>query len=430
MVCKFDIARVKVLFLLSIFFLIFTSFANFVAASETDVNKKLSKYDEEILQSLKSNKISVTTDLEVIKEVLLEESSEDNPLIQTFNIDEKSQDDYVDQAKIQVQIFEEINQTELINVIINYDEINDIEITPPSELVTQFSKESHYKIPYSMIVSTPEHVSVYNFDRFYFNEYENVSMDDKINIIDYMTLNNLDEGLDLQFVEVDQPHTYLYPESDDSISIQCIACVGYNRVSTTNTDEWVNVVPVHAIKGVDTTLTISRNSNTSTSFQTRTIFKNGSAEVSGSRSISYGSQTTYPTRTGSSVSDEGRWARTQVRFANSLWRHPNGNEYRTKNATSWLGGTNWGSTTGGNGKSFSSVTGSEYLPGSSQRFSHSSTRTTSTGVNLTAYGVTAGISHTISNTSTISWLFSFKSGHGYNRYKVYNSPTINNLTAR
>ncbi|MCZ0704407.1 hypothetical protein J2T56_002776 [Natronobacillus azotifigens] len=249
--------------------------------------------------------------------------------------------------------------------------------------------------------------------------------------MDYITSNNLDEGLDFNFVESADPHLHLHPDNVDSVSTLCIACVGYYNAGTTRTTEWVNLVPVHAIKGVDVMLTVSSSSTTASNYQTRTAYKSGAAEVSGSSSISYGSKTTYPVRTGTTVSSNGVWARTQVEFLNTLWKHHNGNQYRTKRAHQWIGGTNWGaSIRGGNGVSFNSVSGSIYLPGSTHTREHISTRTNTTGVSLTAFGTTQFISHTIGSTRSITWDYTFKRGHGFKEYKLYNTPTINNLTAR
>ncbi|MCZ0704406.1 GTPase SAR1 family protein [Natronobacillus azotifigens] len=87
------------------------SFSNVLSASEVD-NKIELQAKEQILKSLEQYSTKITTDLEILEEVLEKEFtrfSENNTGTLNSRNKSMSKNEYIKKSKIQVQIFEEIN---------------------------------------------------------------------------------------------------------------------------------------------------------------------------------------------------------------------------------------------------------------------------------------------------------------------------------
>jgi hypothetical protein len=412
---KFRIASILLIVLL----VFFPAFQSLAVNEENNSGRKLNSVENKILQDLVTTSQNLKLDSNEVDNLLTKETVEMA----------KAQSA---KGKVQVQIFELINNTEVVNTIVkSVKELDSIVINAPADIAAENKDKSFYKVPYTVIISTPRHLGVFDFDQFYINDLTQMTEEEKFGVVDYITLNNLHKMYKVNFVKVENKHAHLENnKGGGDISTQCIACVDYTLKSSTPTTEWTNVAQVHAIKGVNTEFSLSTSASSTTSIQVKTVYKNGTVEVSGSSSVTYSRTENFPVRSATSLTASGRWAQTQIKYSKQVWGHPNGNEYTKKSATSFVGGQNWGGYVGGNGASFYNVSGSEFFPGGSTIIEHTSAKTNTTGVSLSAYGVTTSLSGTVNSSTGIKWKFIGLTGQGYAKYKIYNSPTVNNLTAR
>lgn len=103
-------------------------------------------------------------------------------------------------GKVRVQVFENITDTEVLHTIVDdIKDISSLEFKPPSELVEKYSDEKYYDIPYTIIISTPEHTGFYTFSRFYINDIKNIPNEELNSILEYNMLNNLDKPIQINF---------------------------------------------------------------------------------------------------------------------------------------------------------------------------------------------------------------------------------------
>ena len=237
----------------------------------------------------------------------------------------------------------------------------------------------------------------------------------------YLTLTDLE-------INYHENETEIEELKNGSVSIACIACVGYYPSTTTIEDKWTDVAEVHSITGVKTSFTLSSSHGSTTSIQVKSVFKNGTWEVSGSKSITFTDDSAFPALQNTSVNSLGRIAQTKIRYHKTIWEHPNGNSYTKVSANSALGGTNWGNSVGGNGASWYSVSGSEVMPGSAITKTQSTSNTYSKAASVSVYGGGVFLNNTTLSSSQNQWRFEFATGTGFGAYKIYG--VKHNLTAR
>lgn len=131
-----------------------------------------------------------------------------------------------------------------------------------------------------------------------------------------------------------------------------------------------------------------------------------------------------------SLTSNGKYAQTKIKYSKQKFKHPNGNQYTKITATNFIGGSNWGNSVGGNGKSFTSVGGTEYLPGGATTIEQESSVSFTGAVSFSVYGQSVSLTNTTASSTNNKWYFKFLTGQGYKQYKIYNKGTKNNLTAR
>ncbi|MGN1402343.1 MAG: hypothetical protein ACI4XL_12675 [Bacillus sp. (in: firmicutes)] len=331
--------------------------------------------------------------------------------------------------KICVQLFETINHTQVLSAVVDsIEEIQTLTFLPPPDLMNQYTEQASYKIPYSIVISTPNYTGTFDFDRYYLQDRASMEKESLLNIMEYNLLNNLDKPINMAFHKNEHPIKEL--KKDSTIKPDCIACIGYTWVRTDYETKWTNLAQVHSIKGVKTTFTLSRSKNAATSFQMKTAFKGGGVEGSGSTSLTISEKVTFPALQGSSINSLGKWAQAEVKYAKSIYRHPNGNEFTKISAYDFIGGSKWGSPVSGNGANFDNVSGSSYTAGTTTTIALSSSVTNSSSVALKVYASSVGLNNTTISTTDTDWLFEFLKGMGFKTYKVYNKGQRNNLTAK
>ncbi|QFT89117.1 hypothetical protein FIU87_10705 [Bacillus sp. THAF10] len=410
------------------------------AAKNTNIDKsEFTDRELAVLETLQGRTNSITVDDK--EDVKILDNNFFTDTVDSFTLKNKKvkmrdikQENAAPKNHLHVQVFENINNTEVLNTVVKkLKEINDFEIQAPPELVANNVGEAYYKIPYTIIISSPKYTGVFDFDRFYINDIDKMSEDEIKGIVEYNTINNLDKPMEFFFYEHEFKNNYLEMEPGE-FSVACIACVGgWNFISSNKTTAWTNVGEVNAIKGVDTTFTLSSNKTAKTSVQVKLVTPNLTQEASGSSSVTLSGTTTFPLVTSTLLTSNGKIAQTQIEYSRSIYRTISGNEHTKVTAQNFVGGSRWSSSiTCCNGASYNSVDGPEFTPGtgSSHEETQTSSYTFSHAVGVTVYGNTVNLNNTTTTSTGNKWKFLFKSGYGYQKYKLYNQGTRKNLTAR
>lgn len=423
----------KTMLILSVLLLSFILATSYVSASDQEISNK----GKSLLKEMEKHEIKLKVkNPEEVKSTAAKKVKKDFSTIQdisggledeSLTIEDIEEELETNNNDIYVQVFENDNEEVLAQRISSLEDLYLMDITPSEEILEENKENAYFPVSYSVVVTTPQYTGVHDFDRFFINDINEMTLDEKTAVLEYGEQSNLEEGIEMSFHENTEEVTAL---DEDSVSIACIACVGYIPSGTTYETKWTNVAQVHSIKGVKTTFSLNNSKTVLGSLQVKTVFPSGSVELGGTKSVSSSTTETYPTLQHTSLTSSGRMAQTQIRYSKTRYKHPNGNEYTKVSPSSVVGGTNWGSYVSGNGASFSSVSGVTYLPGSTRTQSQTSTNTFTAAASVSVYGSSIGLNSSISTGATNKWTFNFLTGQGYSSYKIYNVGTKNNLTAK
>ncbi|WAA08840.1 hypothetical protein [Fervidibacillus albus] len=337
-----------------------------------------------------------------------------------------------DPSLIQIQIFDiATNKQIMFKTVKSLRELEGLTFETPTYILDANKEYPVFQADYMVIISTKDYVGFYDFTRFYINDLSKANAQLLKGILEYMKSTDLKDGLNIEFMKREETIGELdVVESKESIN--CIACVGpiYKVGSKKTYNKWVNIAQVHAIKGVDTTFSLSTSQSSTVSIQSKTVTKAGMVTSSGAISNTLRSTTIFPKRTASSLTAKGAHAQQEVQMAKVEYINVknDADRYTQVRREKYIGGSNFGNFVGGNGKNYDSVTGSQYLPGSKHTVEQGGSQSFSNQASTSVYGITVGVTVTLNHSSQNTWTFDFKTDHGYSWYKVYGK--YKNLTAK
>ncbi|WAA12886.1 hypothetical protein [Fervidibacillus halotolerans] len=337
-----------------------------------------------------------------------------------------------DPSLIQIQIFDlATNKQIMFKTVKSLRELEGLTFETPKHILEANKDYPVFQADYMVIISTKDYVGFYDFTRFYINDLSKANANLLNGVLAYMKSTDLKNGLNIEFIKRGDTINELDVVSSKQ-SIDCIACVGpiYKVGSKETFNKWVNIAQVHAIKGVDTTFSLSTSQSSTVSIQSKTVTKAGTVTSSGAISNILRSTTIFPKRTASSLTAKGVHAQQEVQMAKVEYINVknNADRYTQVRREKYIGGANFGNSVGGNGKNYDSVNGIQYLPGSKHTVEQESSQSFSNQASTSVYGITVGVTVTLNHSSQNTWTFDFKTGHGFSWYKVYGK--YKNLTAK
>lgn len=394
-------------------------------AKEIEVLKSLTTLENEIHLNYKNNHISNENGD-------LEESTSYNQDISNKKIKTSALSNLLekDPSLIQIQIFDIASNKQIMyKNVKSLDELEGLTFETPKYLLEENKDNAVFQADYMVIISTKDHVGFYDFTRFYINDFNKVDTELLSGILQYIESTDMQNGLNIEFIRREETMIEL-DITDSNNLISCIACVGpiYTVGSKEYYNRWVNIAQVHAIKGVDTTFTISSKKSSTVAVQSKTVVPGGTVSSTGSLSNNITMVETYPKLTATTLTAYGRHAQQEVQMVKTEYIAKNNSDrYTTVRRNKYIGGTRFGSYVGGNGKSYNSVSGRQYAAGSQNKVTQENSLSFSNQASTTVYGISVGVTVTLNKSTQNEWFFNFKKGYGYTNYKVYGK--YFNLTA-